>query len=59
MQPRQDMPMPAEDNNTSDNFGPYEDEKSTLEAQDIEKDHKNLVDKSSDTKNCVRARGIP
>ena len=41
--------MLGEDDNTSDNFGPYKDGKSTSEVQDIEKDHRNLVGKSSDT----------
>ena len=40
------MSIPGEDDNLSDNFGPYEDEESTPEAQDIEKDHRDLVGKS-------------
>ena len=32
MQLKQNMPIPREDSNSSDNFGFYEDEKSILEA---------------------------
>ena len=53
------MPMPGEDDNTSDNFGSYENEKSTPEAQDIEKGYKDLVGKSSDTRNCTRVGRTP
>ena len=59
MQPEQDMPMPGEDDNASDNFGPYEDEGSTPEAQDIEGDHRDLVGKSSDTRSRARAGRTP
>ena len=59
MQPKQDMPMPGEDNNLSDNFRPYKDERSIPKVQDIEKDHKNLIDKSSDTKSHARAEPTP
>lgn len=38
--------MSGEDDDTSENFGPHEDEESTLEEQNIEGDHKNLVGKS-------------
>ena len=54
MHSKQNMPIPREDNNTSKNFKPYKDEKSTLKKQNIEKDHINLVGKSLDTGNCVR-----
>lgn len=54
MQPKQDTLILGEDDNTSENVGFYEDEKSTLEEQDIEEDHRNLVGKSSDTESCVR-----
>lgn len=37
--------------NTLDNMGPYINKESILEEQNIEKDHRNLVDKSSDIKN--------
>ena len=55
MQPEQDMPMPEEDDNVSDNFGFYKDEKSTTEMQDIERDHRDLVGENSDTRSCARA----
>ena len=38
--------MPEEDDNASDNFGPYEDEESTPEMQDMERNHKNSIAKS-------------
>lgn len=44
----------GEDNNTLENFELYEDEKSILEKQDIKRDLKNLVNKSSDTGSCTR-----
>ena len=50
------MPMPEEDDNISDNFGPYEDEESTPEAKDIKKDHRDSVGKSSDTGSRIRVR---
>ena len=53
------MPMPKKDDNSSDNFGLYEDEKSTPEAQDIERDHKDLVGESSDTGSHTRAGHAP
>ena len=59
MQPEQDMPMPGEDDNASDNFGPYKDKGSTPEAQDIEGDHRDLVGKSSDTRSRARAGRTP
>lgn len=46
--------MSGEHNNISDNFQPYIDKKSTLKEQDIEKDHRNLVDKSLDTGRYIR-----
>ena len=52
MQPKQNTPIPGEDNNISENFGSHEDDKS--EEQDIEVDHWNLVGKSSDTVSHVR-----
>ena len=48
------LPMLGEDDNVSDNFGLYEDEKSIPEAQDIEKDHRDLVGKSSDSGSCAK-----
>ena len=59
MKPKQDMPMPEEDYNVSDNFGSYEDEGSIPEAQDIEEDHRNLVGKSSDTRSHTKTRRTP
>ena len=50
--------MLGEDNDASKNFGPYEDKKSTLEKQKIEKDHRDLVGKSSDTGSYARD-GLP
>ena len=32
MQPKQDIPMPGEDDNVLENFGPYEDEEFTPET---------------------------
>ena len=46
MQPKQNMSMLEEDDNASNNFEPYGEEKSTPEAQDREKDHKDLVGKN-------------
>lgn len=48
------MPMPREDNNVPDNFRPYKDKESTLEMQHIERDYRNLVDKSLDIRSCVK-----
>ena len=53
------MPMPGKDDNVLDNFRPYKDEESTSEVQDIDKDYRNLVGKSSDTRIYVRARHTP
>ncbi len=54
MQPEQNNPILGEDDNTSGNLGSHEDEESTLEEQDIEGDHRNLVGESSDTRSRVR-----
>ena len=51
--------MPRENDNASDNFEVYEDEKSTPEVQDIEKDYRDLVGKSSDTKSRTRVGRTP
>ena len=62
MQPKQDTPIPGEDENASKNIRPHEDEKSILEKQDIEKDHRNLGSKSSNTGSRVKdglSRCIP
>ena len=42
------MPIPEDDDNISENFEPYKDEKFTLEEQNIEGDYINLVGKSLD-----------
>ena len=49
------MPMPGEDDNISDNFGPYEEEEFIPEVQDMEEDYRDLVGKSSDTGSYARA----
>ncbi len=46
------MPIPEEDNHTSENFGSHEDDKS--EEQDIERDYRNSVGENSDTRSCAR-----
>ena len=48
--------MPKKDENVSDNFGPYKDEKSRLKAQDIKGNHKDMVNKCSDTRSRARIR---
>lgn len=48
------MLLLGEDNNISEDFGLYEDEKFILKEQNIEKDHENLVDKSLNTRSCVK-----
>ena len=48
------MPIPEEDNNASENFGPHEDEESVLEDQDIEEDHTNLIGKNLDIRSRAR-----
>ena len=54
IQPKQNTPMPGDDNDVSENFGPYEDKEFTLKERDIEGDYKDLVVKSSNTRSCVR-----
>lgn len=46
------MPIPGEDDNVSENFGSYKDDK--LEKQDIEGDHRNLVGENLNTGSYVR-----
>lgn len=48
------MPMVGEEDNLSDNSGPYKDEKHALEEPDIEKDDKDLANDSLDTRNHAR-----
>ena len=50
--------MPGEDDNTLNNFELYKDEESILEAQNIEKDHRDMVGKSSDNRNRAKAGRI-
>ncbi len=54
IQSKQNTPIPGENDNISGNFEPYKNEKSTLEEQDIKRDHRNLVGKSSVTESHVR-----
>lgn len=54
MQPKQDIPMPRKDDNALKNFGVYEDKKSTLKKQDIKRDCKDLVGKSSNTESYAK-----
>ena len=53
------MQILGKDDNLLDNFGPYEDNKSIPEAQDIESDHKDLVGESSDTESHAKIRRTP
>ena len=55
MQPKQDMSMPGEDDNASDNFGTYKDKESIPEAQNIKENYRDLVSKSSDIRSRARA----
>lgn len=48
------MSILREDDNVSENFGSYEEEKSLLKKQVIKEDHRNLVGKSSDIGSCIR-----
>ena len=43
------MPLSRENDNALENLGLYEDKKSILEMQDIEKDYRNFMSKSSNT----------
>lgn len=45
--------MPGKNDNTSENLGPYEDEKSILEEQDIKRENRDSSKKNSDTRNCI------
>ena len=51
--------MQGKNDNISDNFGPYKDKESTSKTQDIEKNHRDLINKSSDDENYVRAGHTP
>ena len=52
MQPKQDILIAREDVNASKNFRPHKDDES--EVYDIERDPRNLIGKSSDTKSSAR-----
>ena len=54
MPPKQDTPMLRENDNTLENFVPYKDKESTIENQEIEKDHRDLVGKSFDIRSCTK-----
>ena len=54
MQPKQNIPILGEDENISNNDGLYENKKSILEEQDIEKNHKNLEGKSLNTRSRAK-----
>lgn len=47
------MPIPEKYDNASDNFGPYMNKQSILKEQDIEENHRDLIDKSLDTKSYI------
>ena len=55
IQPKQDIAMSKKVDNISDHFWPYEDEKSIPEAQNIKRDHKDLVGESSNTGSHAKA----
>ena len=48
------MPMLGEDDNASEYFGPHEKEEYTLDEQDIEGDHRDLVGEYLDTRSRAR-----
>ncbi len=50
MQPEPDNPITEEDDNVLRNFRSHKDKKSISEKQDIERDYRNLVSESSDTR---------
>lgn len=54
MQQKYDTTMPEKDDDILKNFGPYKDEQSLLEEQDIKKDHKDLISKYSNTGDYIR-----
>ena len=54
IQLKQNTPILGEEDNVSKNFGLHKDEESILEQQDIQRDHTNLVKKSSDTRSRAR-----
>ena len=54
MQFKQDMSMPGEDNDVTENFRLYENEESKLKKQEMERDQRDLVGKSLDTRSNAR-----
>ena len=53
------MSIFGEDDNASDNFGSYKNEDSIPKTQDIKRDHRDLVGKSSDTESRARVGHTP
>lgn len=54
MQPNQDTLMSIKNDNTLKNFRSLKDKEFIWEKQDIERDHRNFVDKSLDTKSRAK-----
>ena len=54
MQPKQDMPMPREDNNILKYFELHKDKKYKLDKNNIKGDHRDLVGKNSNTESHAR-----
>ena len=54
MQPEEDMPMLRKDDNASVYFEPHKSEEYTLNEQDIERDHRDSMGKSSNTRSFAR-----
>lgn len=54
MQRKLDIPIPKEDDNILEYFGLYQNKKYTLNKNNIEKHHKNLISKNSDTESCAK-----
>ena len=54
MKSEQDTSMPGEDDDASENFGSHEDEKSTLKKQEMERDQRDFVGKSSNIGSYTR-----
>ena len=54
MQPKQDIPIPRKDKNTAENILLHVNKKSTLEKQDIKRDHRNSGGKSLNIRSYTR-----
>lgn len=54
MQLKQNMPMPRKDNDISENFESYKNKEYISEKQNIEKDYRDLIDKSLNTGSHTR-----